>query len=155
MQTVRQFIAALIREAGADLARQAEKMSDSQLTWSPVVNGNTGRNAANQIAECAFINRWGAEAFRNLAVPELDHVALGNAELAAGRQSVADLAAATEELAAAIEARTDEEMAGSLMDPFTKTETTWSSFAMVFYWNVIYHVGQICYIQTLYGDTSF
>ncbi len=68
---------------------------------------------------------------------------------------MADLAAATEELAAAIEARTDEEMAGSLMDPFTKTETTWSSFAMVFYWNMIYHVGQICYIQTLYGDTSF
>ena len=36
---------------------------------------------------------------------------------------------------------------------FLKTHT-WAEYAAFFYWNTIYHEGQVNYIQVLYGDMS-
>lgn len=155
MQTIRNFVASLIREEATSLAGQAERMTDQQLAWSPVVNGHLGRSAANQIAECAYINQWCAEGLRARAVSELDHAALASAEQSGGRHSVAALTASADALAGVLEVLSDDDIGGTLRDPFAQREITWADFAMIAYWNMVYHHGQICYIQTLYGDTSF
>ena len=64
------------------------------------------------------------------------------------------LKSATNELADAIAEFPAEKLGDKVKHPFYEGEITWADLAMIFYWNDIYHTGQVNYIQVLYGDKS-
>lgn len=62
--------------------------------------------------------------------------------------------AGTAEMLRALREVSPDEMQQSVVLPWRMTSTLLQA-ATVHYWNLTYHLGQIAYIQRLYGDTSF
>ncbi|HLV78799.1 MAG TPA: DinB family protein [Chthonomonadaceae bacterium] len=150
------FLANRLRAAGSDLYAACEKMPDDRLAWHPPVEGNTGRDALDQLVECGYLNSWAATAFRNGALPPLDATDY-KYEKDAHRDRASALRwlrEGTNDLAAAVEAFPADRLGETFTNPITDEPTTWAEFADFFYWNTIYHEGQVNYIQVLYGDIS-
>lgn len=150
------FLANRLRWAGAALHTASEKMPEDRIAWHPVTEGNSGRDALDQIVECAYLNEWAAAAFRNGALPAFDEGDY-KAKKDAHRNKAAALAwlqSGTSALADAVQAFATDKLGNTFHNPFINGDTTWAEFADFFYWNTIYHEGQVNYIQVLYGDMS-
>jgi hypothetical protein len=150
------FIAGGLRSAGKKLYDAGAKMPEDRFGWHPETEGNKGRDAMDQILECAYLNEWAASAFKSGVASGMDNDDY-KAKTDANRNQAAALKwlqEGTEALAAAVEGMTSEQLAGTLTHPFYQKETTWAEYAAFFYWNTIYHEGQVNYIQVLYGDNS-
>jgi len=152
-----QFIAERIRKAGAALYAACEKMPEDKIAWHPKTSEGEGRDALDQLVECAYLNEWFANAVRNQAVPAFD----GNdykTKMDANRNKAAALRwlqQGTNALADAIAAFPTSKLGDTITDPLHNVQTTWADFAIdLFYWNTVYHEGQVNYIQVLYGDLS-
>ncbi len=152
------FLANKIRAAGGALHDAVAKMPEDRLVWHPETEGNKGRDALDQALECAYLNEWVAEAYRSGNMPPLswdDYKVATDA-----RRNKADclawLQSSTEALASAIANFPAEKLGDATTDPIHGgKETTWADFAIdLFYWNTVYHEGQVNYIQVLYGDMS-
>lgn len=152
-----QFIADRIRKAGAAFHAACEKMPEDRIAWHPTTEGNSGRDALDQLLECAYLNEWAAGAYRNQAVPPFDANDYKQ-RMDANRNKAAALRwfkEATNALADAIAAFPVSRLGDAITDPLHNTPTTWADFAIdLFYWNTVYHEGQVNYIQVLYGDLS-
>ena len=58
-------------------------------------------------------------------------------------------------LAGALESFPAAKLGETCRDTVHNIDTTWANFAIdLFYWNTVYHEGQVNYIQVLYGDLS-
>ncbi len=150
------FLASNLRASAGALGAACAKMPDDRIGWHPPVEGNSGRDALDQAVECAYLNEWAAAAFTNASVPAFDgddYSAKKDANRN-GAAAVAWLTSGTEALAAAVEAFPAGSFGDTLTNPFTKGTQTWADFALFFYWNNVYHEGQVNYIQVLYGDMS-
>lgn len=150
------FLADRLRWAGSVLHAASEKMPEDRIAWHPTTEGNAGRDALDQIVECAYLNEWAAAAFRNGALPGFDEKDY-KTKKDANRNKAASLKwlqEGTNALAAAVAAFPADKFGDTLTNPFSGQETTWAEFADFFYWNTIYHEGQVNYIQVLYGDMS-
>ncbi|HEV2471046.1 MAG TPA: hypothetical protein VGS41_00155 [Chthonomonadales bacterium] len=148
------FLAARIRAAGKDLYNACKKMPEDRIGWHPETEGNKGRDALDQALECAYLNEWGAQAFRDLAIPAFDKADYKDRQ-DANRTAAAALAwlqRGTELLASAVASVPVGKLATVITNPFTKKETSLAEYADFFYWNTVYHEGQVNYIQVLYGD---
>lgn len=62
--------------------------------------------------------------------------------------------AGTAEMLQALREVSPDELQQSVVLPWRMTSNLLQA-AMVHYWNLTYHLGQVAYIQRLYGDTSF
>src|SRR2546421_12925457 len=69
---VPQFLGERIRKAGAALHAACEKMPEDRISWKPVCEGNTGRDALDQALECAYLNEWVAAAYKSGNMPGID-----------------------------------------------------------------------------------
>ena len=150
------LLAERLRAAGRDLHAACEKMPDDRLAWHPPVEGNQGRDALDQLVECAYLNAWAATAFQQGALPpfdENDYKYEKDANRSRG-SALRWLHDGTNRLASAVEAFPANRLGDTLTNPFTGKQTTWAEFADFFYWNTVYHEGQVNYIQVLYGDMS-
>jgi hypothetical protein len=150
------FLADRLRSAGAALYAACEKMPDDRLAWHPTVEGNPGRDALDQLVECGYLNEWAAAAFRTGTLPAFDENDYKKRKDANRNRTAALkwLQEATEALATAITATSASKLAETFQNPITGQENTWAAFADFFYWNTVYHEGQVNYIQVLYGDMS-
>lgn len=153
-----QFLANKIRNAGAALHDAVAKMPDDRIEWHPVTEGNSGRDALDQALECAYLNEWIVQGYRTGQMPTIDWDDY-KARTAARRNKadcLAWLQSSTEALATALASFPQERLGESVMDPLHDGKaTTWADFAIdLFYWNTVYHEGQVNYIQVLYGDLS-
>ena len=150
------FLGGRLRHAGNTLAAACAKMPDDRCAWRPTVEGHEGRDALDQALECAYLNGYGASAFRDRVMPAFDAVDYKSRQDAhrSKEQAIPWLREATNHLAAAVESCTEEQLAGPVVNPFTKNETSLAEFADFLYWNTVYHEGQVNYIQVLYGDMS-
>ena len=153
-----QFLASKIRSAGTALHDAVAKMPDDRIGWHPETEGNRGRDALDQALECAYLNEWMAQGYRTGQMPGIDwddYKARTDA-----RRNKADclawLKSSTEALASAIASFPQDKLGDSTTDPIHNGKaTTWADFAIdLFYWNTVYHEGQVNYIQVLYGDLS-
>ena len=153
-----QFLASKISSCGNALHDAVAKMPDDRIGWHPVTEGNQGRDALDQALECAYLNEWIAEAYRTqqmIAIDWNDYKAKTDA-----RRNKADclawLKSSTEALSAAIADFPADKLGDATTDPVHDGKaTTWADFAIdLFYWNTVYHEGQVNYIQVLYGDLS-
>ncbi len=153
---IRSALAGWVRDSGESLYKAGKKVPAERFQWHPKAEEAEGRDTEDQIAECAVINTWGTQAFQTGSVPPIDwsqYPALV-AEVKTG-DALEALKTATEALAEAIEAFPADKLGDKIPHPFYEgKEITWADFAMIFYWNDVYHVGQVNYIQVLYGDNS-
>ncbi|MCS6775724.1 MAG: DinB family protein [Chloroherpetonaceae bacterium] len=150
------LLAQRLREAARQMRAAFEKMPAERQTWSPEVEGNRGRDALDQVLECAYVNAMGARAFQTGHIPEWDSTDY-RAQTDARRSPDAALQwlqESTDALAAAVESRSEEQLATKVRHPFAPQDVTLAELTDLFYWNTVYHIGQINYIQTLYGDRS-
>jgi hypothetical protein len=153
-----QYLANKITNAGTALHDAVAKMPDDRLNWHPETEGNKGRDALDQALECAYLNEWVAKAYRTGEMPAIDWDDYKK-ETDARRskaQCLTWLKSSTDALASAVAAFPAEKLGDSTTDPVHGGKpTTWADFALdLFYWNTVYHEGQVNYIQVLYGDMS-
>ena len=152
------FLAQRLRNAGTALHDAVAKMPDDRISWHPTTEGNTGRDALDQALECAYLNEWVAQAYKTHEMIAIDWDDYKK-QTDARRNKAACLAwlkSSTEALAGAIAAFPADRLGDATTDPVHNGKaTTWADFAIdLFYWNTVYHEGQVNYIQVLYGDMS-
>lgn len=153
-----QFLANKIRTAGGALHDAVAKMPDDRIGWHPATEGNQGRDALDQALECAYLNEWVAQGYRTGKMPTIDWDDF-KARTDARRNKadcLAWLQSSTEALASALANFPADKIGEATIDPVHDGKaTTWADFAIdLFYWNTVYHEGQVNYIQVLYGDLS-
>jgi hypothetical protein len=149
--TIKEFIIADTVRSFDNLMATARKVPADKLDWKPL---DAGRSTLNLAAECAVCPTWvpgllGARGF--------DPALFSTFEESVNALKTLDECEATgkanlEKLKDAINAFPDEDMD-------TQVELPWGKYSlrevMTFAgWNCTYHMGQISYIQTLYGDMS-
>ncbi len=153
--TFQQRVIELTRQAGEDLFRTARAVPPDRLTWRPL---EMGRSVLDILQECAqqpaFLPRLLNPAAGPPPSPE------ERAALRAARQQWTTIDACEEayrrNLDAAFQAIRevpDERLDEVVPLPFRPGATrTVAQLLMSVYWQLVYHTGQVNYIQTLYGD---
>ena len=160
--TVQTVAAARVQKAADALIRAVSSTPEDKLHWKPM---DSGRPVLNQAVECVFANMKWAAIIRNrafISVPDdviQEIKASFRAEIEGGCWSgetvKSQLRRSAEELAEAIREVADVELVLSITMPAPCSET----YLLVEcfnhpYWNMVYHLGQINYIQTLLGDNQ-
>jgi hypothetical protein len=150
MPTVIELAVKLNREASEGLARSLRAMPAEKTTWKPL---DVGRDAVDQAVECAGFNLLGAKCLTTREDPKIDLAAFEQmkAENNTPEKALALLDRATTSLVAAIEAFPPEHLDDTVTMPWGM-KMTFAELLFLNYWNLVYHQGQIAYIQTLYGD---
>ncbi len=126
-----------------------------RLTWAPDAGqGGTGRSTYDQVAECVGVNFGAAAILRGEAPPTQGETDPAAALFASSEAAQEQLKASAAALGAAIRGLSDADLDRRFDHPYLgqvrgRILSTLPGF------NMIYHVGQINYIQTLYGDTEF
>jgi len=148
---VQHVAATLIEKAAADLAAESRAMPEENARWIPAPDA---RPALEQIVECALANvmwsnilRTHVHALLPEGVAERAYETLDTVEKATER-----LLASARTLAEVIRALDPKEL--GVVVPFPWNPDAGRPLAECCfhpYWNMVYHQGQIAYIQTLYG----
>jgi uncharacterized damage-inducible protein DinB len=154
MSTTQQLAARMTEKASENLIANIEAMPTDKQAWKPL---DAGRSALSQVQECAVINPFFGAILRDRAVPNMpwNEYEARCAALDTAAKATSALVEATAGLVAAIEAFPDNELQNTITLPFGEGMTmTYAQVLFASYWNMVYHTGQIAYIQTLYGDTQ-
>lgn len=111
-----------------------------------------GRSAIDQVAECALITAYVADCTlaRQMGLMDKSAYEAAKADLDTTEKAVAALNAATVAFVAAYEALPEDVHAEEAILPWG-TKSTLGDLGEIVCWNNIYHIGQISYIQTLFG----
>lgn len=154
MATIQQLAAKMNRNVAEQLIRNAQAMPPEKALWSPL---DLGRSALSQVAECAVIAGFSVQTLSARAVPPFDPAEFGAmmAQFDTLDKAIEALQASTERLVEAIEAFPSEELDTLVTMPYASEPMSWAEVMLGgHYWNTVYHIGQIAYIQTLYGDAK-
>lgn len=134
--------------AAQRLAHFIKTTQEDKLEWGPQSElGHAGRSAMDQVGECIRLNRSFASVLRGEG-PKQTEVDVSNPAVCCDQviDSARDLAGAIGKL--------DESALGQTFDVgFGKFPG--AMVVSIPAWNMIYHCGQVNYIQTLYGDKEF
>lgn len=125
---------------------------DNRLAWQPL---DQGRSILQQVNDCALANLAWAQILKNRTYSRLPRAFDDVAELGLTTRdaALARLQETTGLLVAAIQAVDDDEVGRMLaVPPEDGVDLTMAEACLHAYWNMVYHEGQIRYIQTLYGD---
>lgn len=146
--TYQEALIPLIEDAYADLFRNAEKLGD-KLGYKA---GEKNRTPLEMLVECATVPQFLGPVIRNRALPEnmdepgefpgLDSVAACRAHFDSVKAELYD----------AIRDFPDDKLLEKIETPWGIFP--WRDFMAYAYWNPMYHVGQLAYIQMTHGDTS-
>ncbi|MFM9872300.1 MAG: DinB family protein [Fimbriimonadaceae bacterium] len=149
---VQDFIADETMRATEGLIHQTTRMPDGKSDWKPL---DEGRTALDQVAECALICGAMVKVLEEFRMPDFTPEMMEEFERkksALSLESAIDLLRQNSAvLGEAIRAVPDEKLAEEMS--FWGPEK-WTVAAVMNYhnWNLVYHTGQVSYIQTLYGD---
>jgi hypothetical protein len=138
-------------KGAGNLIRLLDATRTEKRLWKPL---DSGRSAVELVVEATLVNRKWALTLREGSYMRLPPEVVAQAE--ASSQDAAQvtplLHESAEELAAAILALSPEQLDAQISAPFGTY--TVAQCCLLGYWNMVYHEGQINYIQTLYGDDS-
>ncbi len=130
-----------------------DRTPDDRLVWKPC---ETARSALEVAAECAVVTGVWSEILASGVCPEPDRyfeIFSRIDAISTREQVVLALEQETSRLASVLRAIPDERLSDNLT-------VFWGESGPILYWlhwvaiHNSYHVGQICYIQRLYGDTA-
>lgn len=153
MPTIQQLASKLNKMAAETLVRNVRAMPHDKVGWQPL---EKGRTALSQLQECAIICGFSNHTLTNHTLPPDFNEAYGReaAELDTLEKTITRLDERAAALAATIEALPDEDLDITVKLPWMEEPSTLAELMFMNYWNTVYHVGQVSYIQTLYGDTE-
>jgi hypothetical protein len=150
--TLQQQAARMTREAWEGLLRTAAFVPEDRRNWVPQ---GKARTMHDFVAECAVIADWGASFFDTMEIAPFDLQAYERAKAELDTldkiHSVGE--AAITRLCQAIEAVPDAKLELSHSMPWGMTMTT-ADMLFMGYWNIVYHTGQVNYVQMMLGDTE-
>lgn len=138
-----------------DVLRAVDAMPSESLEWTPAP---TCRSTLKQMQELASSATWLLPILRDGSVPKLDDHARREQRLAVERfdsieKCRAEIRRSTALLCQFISEFPDERLEHEVTLPFGGGQTMTLADAMMLHaWNLIYHFGQINYIQTALGD---
>lgn len=135
------------------LFKAARAMPEDKLTWK--VN-DTGRSALDVCAECAQVIPSTIVMLKTGAMPAMDAGAMEAMGAERASWTLADCERICREriegLYDAIRVFPDEDLQKPIALPFGDREWKLADVASYLMWNLTYHLGQVSFIQTLYGD---
>lgn len=143
----------MTQEALSDLIRAVEALPEEKRDWKPA---ESARSALDQLREVALSPQF----HRSILVtsqppaPEL-HAQLGQqaAQLIDLESCRAAALQATSDLCGAISQVPDAWLEREVTLPFKRAMTvSLADVCFLHYWNTVYHLGQVNYLQTLLGD---
>lgn len=143
------------REAAAEAFKYAKAVPADKLEWKP---SETGRSVMDICRELAMAPSWSTHIMTGEQMPPMDEAAM---EEFAKTSAAWTTPEACEEVAnrnleafyAAVAAFPDERLEEKYTLPFDGGQEITQKANMDYpRWNFTYHLGQIAYIQTLYGD---
>lgn len=149
--TVKEYIITDTQKSLANLFEAARKVPADKHEWKPLDNG---RSVLDLAQECALCPLWvpGILTKRSIDMADFETAQVEQKKLTTLDACEAAAKANLETMKAAIMAFPDEEMDEEITLPWgTYTLGEVMGFPA---WNLNYHLGQINYIQTLYGDFS-
>lgn len=154
--TINELIIHMTRNAHEGLFHQARKVPADKLGWTPL---ESGRSVLDICAECALSPTWGSEvvAAGGFEMTQEVMAAFGAAKAALTTLDDCERVGAEnlvkfEEFVRTVPA---ERMGEIIVMPFGRVkEWPIAEVLGIHEWNCTYHAGQICYIQTLYGDKT-
>jgi len=141
------------KNAAAEVFRYARAMPPDKLEWSP----EGGQNAMSMCREIAITPTWALYAFGEIETEWNDAALEAQKTLMESWKTVDDCEAQFNERFMAVEKLfrgfTYEDLAKTKWLPY-EGGRDFTFLEMLDYprWNATYHLGQIAYIQTLYGD---
>jgi len=161
MTTLQQQASRMTREALDALFRATRHLPEDRLDWTPM---GEARTLQTLLYECAMTTPFYSaaaqgrmEEFAALAPDEATQELWRRRSEAAWTLEGAEAVAREtfEELCGALEAVPDarlDDIHPHPMDP-SRSATT-ADLLFLAYWNLVYHTGQINYLQTMLGDTA-
>ena len=151
MPTIQQIASKLNKDAADTLVRNVRAMPADKVAWQPI---EKGRTALSQLQECAIISGFTTYTLQNHALPADFNEAYGRemGEIDTVDKAIARLEERTSALVKVIDAFPDTDLEKTVKMPWMEQPSTLAEVMFMTYWNVVYHVGQVSYIQTLYGD---
>jgi uncharacterized damage-inducible protein DinB len=137
-----------------DFLRAIAAIPVDHLEWAP----EGGRHALSQLQEVAMVPDFYLIVLRTGSVPVFDDHAKERVETLRASLSTIDecregLMRMTSELCQAIRDFPDQRLEEEVVLPFNGgMRVTMGDVLGLHYWNTVYHLGQINYLQTLLGD---
>ncbi|MBI1730471.1 hypothetical protein HY229_06250 [Candidatus Acetothermia bacterium] len=138
-----------------DLFRFAKGTTKDKVAWKPL---DQGRSVLEQLQECAQAPSWFTAMLQMKKMPEFPPDMAEKAKkdreqwktIEACEKACKDTSTKLYEV---IKNFPDKDMEISIHLPFGKGfDASMGDIIMFHYWNVVYHQGQVNFIQTLYGD---
>lgn len=150
--TLQSVAASLIEKAASDLIAAARATPDEKVHWQAVPGT---RPMLAQLVECCLANMMWAKTLQTHVHALLRKGVADQAykELDTIEKVVTRLKETSSQLAAVIRGLPDADL--SIIVPLPWKPEAGKSLAVCClhpYWNMTYHLGQISYIQTMYGD---
>lgn len=152
-----ELIEIMTQSAVNNLFMSAKRVPADKLDWKPL---ELGRSVIDQLQECAMSANWSIQLLKERAFPDLSPEIMAEYENTRKQWTTLEQCegacrAATDQLLDAIRAFPEDDLGTKIHVPFGPNHD-WSIYdAMGLHaWNCTYHMGQINYIQTLYGDKS-
>lgn len=146
--TYQEALPTLVEDAYRELWKNAERLGD-KLDYKAA---ETTRTPLAMLVECATMPPFLAQVIRDRRLPEnmsdspnvegLDSVATCKAHFESVKQPLYD----------AIAAFPGDKLLETIDTPWGTF--TWRDFMAYAYWNPMYHVGQMAYIQMIHGDVA-
>ena len=152
MSEYTKLVANSVRESAKSLIRIVNATAPDKIEWSPL---NEGRTVLDMVQECVVISVLSQDTFSKCVQPEFDFELFGKmqAQYDTIEKAIAALETNSEALAKILEVFPEDKLGVTIHLPFGPGMTkTFAEFMMMPVHNMIYHYGQINYIQTLYGD---
>jgi len=149
LPTLQQHAALVAREAGLEFFRYALAVQPDRLEWHP--EGGSGQSVLEMSREIALTPLWALSAMGSLTGEHNWH------QMKAEWKSVADCQEAflvhLMQWEASVLAMPDEKLEETKWLPFNGgRDHTFLELLEYPRWDATYHLGQVAYIQTLYGD---
>ncbi len=131
------------------LTKAVLAVPEDKLDWKPAEGSRTIRQV---FTEAVMMPAYVARALNSKSVPPYEEMAAAYAKMSV-EELVAQLDKNAEDYFAAINKFPESEYEEEFHAPWG----VWSYFETMSYpyWNMMWHTGQINYIQTMYGDQNF
>lgn len=145
----------LTKQAIEGLFRTARSVPQDKVEWQPLDNGRT---VLDQLQECAQVPKFYQAILEQRKFPDVDESFFEESKALRQQWKTIDECEKhcqenSEQLFAAIRNFPDDELNTKVMLPFGGgMERALADIIMAHCSNLQYHIGQINYIQTLYGD---
>lgn len=146
--TVTEWQAQQTEYAAKALVQFVRQTPPERLSWTPQAEApHQGRSVIDQVQECAHSNRVLCAALQGQAPPEVGE------PIAEVEALIEELLASAAAHAAAVRALDPSRIGEALPTPYGAMPAALCMVLPALHMN--YHTGQICYLQTLYGDRVF